>query len=136
MDTPPGCQGRILVVDDDLQVRTLAARALAAEGFDVLQAPDALTALDLLSDPLGAYVGLVVTDIVMPGMRGDELGRRLHQLRPTLPVLYMSAHSRPVLDFLTDAEIARCWISKPFSIAELVAKSRECCATRTPTEPA
>jgi DNA-binding response OmpR family regulator len=123
-------------VDDDPQVRTLAARALAAEGFDVLQAPDAFAALDLLTDPLGAYVGLVVTDIVMPGMQGDELGRRLHELRPTLPVLYMSAHSRPVLDFLTDAEIARCWISKPFSIAELVAKSRECCATRTPIEPA
>ena len=136
METPPGCKGRILVVDDDPQVRALAARALAADGFDVLQAPDALTALDLLSDPLGAYVGLVVTDIVMPGMQGDELGRRLHQLRPTLPVLYMSAYSRPLLDFLTEAEFAKCWLSKPFSIAELVAKSRECCVTRSPTESA
>jgi DNA-binding response OmpR family regulator len=135
VETPPGCKGRILVVDDDPQVRALAARALAADGFDVLQAPDGLTALDLLSDPLGKYVGLVVTDIVMPRMQGDELGRRLHQLRPTLPILYMSAHSRPVLDFLTETELARCWISKPFSIAELLARCRERCVTRTPAEP-
>ena len=39
MDTPPGCKGQILVVDDDPQVRGLAARALTADGFDVLQAP-------------------------------------------------------------------------------------------------
>ena len=71
----------------------------------------------------------------MPGIHGDELGRRLHHLRPTLPVLYMSAYSRPVLDFLSDTEFDKCWIPKPFRIAELVARCRERCATRTSTEP-
>jgi CheY-like chemotaxis protein len=95
VDTPSGSLGTILVVDDDVQVRALAARALAQEGFDVLQAPDANSALELLGEPLGHQVCLVITDIVMPGMQGHELGRILHGQRPTLPVLYMSGHSRP-----------------------------------------
>jgi CheY-like chemotaxis protein len=95
VDTPSGSGGTILVVDDDPQVRALAARALADAGFDVLQAADAARAVELLEDPLGAHVCLVITDIVMTRMRGDELGRVLHESRPTLPVLYMSASHTP-----------------------------------------
>lgn len=73
-------------MDDDRQVRALSARGLANAGFDVLQAEEAAHGLELLEDPLGAHVCLVITDIQMPGMQGDELGRLLHRLRPTLPV--------------------------------------------------
>ncbi|HEX2451657.1 MAG TPA: response regulator [Gemmatimonadales bacterium] len=132
MDTPSGSRGTVLVVDDDAQVRALAARALADEGFDVLQAPDAESALELLHDPLSANLCLVVTDIVMPGMGGDQLGRVLHDLRPTLPVLYMSGYSRPNLDFLPPTDLQHCWIEKPFSIQALVERARALC-TPTPT---
>jgi two-component system, cell cycle sensor histidine kinase and response regulator CckA len=121
-------------VDDDVQVRALAARALAREGFDVLQAPDANSALELLGEPFGHQVCLVITDIVMPGMRGDELGRILHGQRPALPVLYMSAHSRPDFTFLTPADLHYCWIEKPFSVQTLVERARALCShPRTPS---
>jgi two-component system, cell cycle sensor histidine kinase and response regulator CckA len=123
VDTPPGARGTILVVDDEPQVRALAARALAEDGFDVLQAPDAITALALLQDPLGARVALVVTDIVMPGLQGHELGRLLHHLMPTLPVLYMSGYARP--DF--NSEDVRHWLPKPFSLSDLVEMARALC---------
>jgi DNA-binding response OmpR family regulator len=114
-------------VDDDAQVRAVSARALADAGFDVLQAHDAITALNLLEDTLGAGVCLVITDVAMPGMTGDELGRKLHRVRPTLPVLYMSGHSRPNMDFLSESDLLQCWIDKPFSLATLVARARTLC---------
>ena len=127
MDTPSGSRGTILVVDDDAQVRAVSARALADEGFDVLQAPDAATALELLQDPVGAGVCLVVTDVAMPGMTGDELGRVLHCLRPTLPVLYMSGYSRPDFDFLTPGDLNLCWLQKPFTLSALVERAQALC---------
>ena len=127
MDTPSGSRGTILVVDDDAQVRAVAARALVEEGFDVLQAPDARSAIGLLHDPVGRLVCLVITDIVMPGMHGDELGRFLQHARPTLPVLYMSGYSRPHLDFLPPDALARCWLEKPFSLTALVQKALALC---------
>jgi two-component system cell cycle sensor histidine kinase/response regulator CckA len=127
VDTPSGSRGTILVVDDDAQVRAVAARALAQEGFDVLQAPDAGSALELLHDPLGSEACLVITDIVMPGMHGDELGRLLQRLRPTLPVLYMSGYSCPEFDFLPPGDLQHCWIEKPFSVQALVDKARALC---------
>lgn len=127
MNTPPGSRGTILVVDDDAQVRALAARALADQGFDVLQAPDAITAIGLLQDPLTPTVCLVITDINMPGMLGDEFGRLLHSSRPGLRVLYMSGYSRPDLDFLSPQELSQCWLEKPFTLATLVRKALALC---------
>lgn len=84
--------GRIvLVVDDEPGVRDLVCRTLQGEGYRTLEAAhggEALTLVETGSDP----IALVVTDVVMPGMDGRELGRRLAQSRPTLPVLYMSAY--------------------------------------------
>jgi two-component system cell cycle sensor histidine kinase/response regulator CckA len=127
VDTPSGSRGTILVVDDDAQVRAIAARALADEGFDVLQAPDARSAIGLLHDPVGRQVCLVITDIVMPGMHGDDLGRFLQHTRPTLPVLYMSGYSRPHLDFLSPQALAHCWLQKPFSPTTLVQRALALC---------
>jgi DNA-binding response OmpR family regulator len=55
-------------------------------------------------------------------MNGDELGRLLRGLRPTLPVLYLSSHSAPTLDFLRPGELERCWLAKPFTPRRLIAK--------------
>jgi CheY-like chemotaxis protein len=89
----------VLVVDDEPQVRALSARVLVDAGFDVLEAGDAVEALAHLQAPGGgSEIRLVITDIVMPGMQGDELGRLTRYLRPALPVLYMSGYARPDLD--------------------------------------
>lgn len=124
MGIGPGHRPTVLVVDDDAQVRALTARALAGEGLPVLEAANALHALVLLEDPKTPLLSLLVTDIVMPGMSGEVLGRLLHERRPALPVLYMSGGPRPAFDFLTAEELERCWLSKPFSVAQLRRKVR------------
>jgi two-component system, cell cycle sensor histidine kinase and response regulator CckA len=116
----------VLVVDDDPQVRAITVRALAEAGFVTLEATNPIDALALLQDPHHHEIHLLITDIVMPGMSGDDLGRLLHRTHPTLPVLYMSGYSLPHFEFLTPDELEHCWISKPFDISELVQKAKEC----------
>jgi signal transduction histidine kinase/CheY-like chemotaxis protein len=81
----------VLVVEDEPLVRTLSGRVLEAEGYSVLTAESGTAALDLLERH--AYpVSLVLTDVAMAGISGRELGRRLAEERPGVPVLYMSGH--------------------------------------------
>jgi DNA-binding NtrC family response regulator len=124
----------VLVVDDDVQVRAVAARAISDDGFHVLQVSDPVQALAVLQGPEGDDICLVVTDIVMPGMTGDDLGRLLRNLRPTLPVLYISGHSRPAFDFLSETELARCWLAKPFPLSALVTMVRQLCELPSPAD--
>ena len=112
----------ILVVDDDPVVRSITSRALGGLGHAVLEAEDGLHALAVLQEEIGIEIRLVITDIRMPGMSGDDLGRVLRHLRPTLPVLYVSGYSAPSLDFRGAGELERCWLAKPFTPARLVAK--------------
>ncbi|HET8623974.1 MAG TPA: response regulator [Gemmatimonadales bacterium] len=112
----------VLVVDDDPAVRAVATRGLVLAGYDVLQAHDGVHALELLQETDHPPIKLVVVDVVMPGLRGDDLGRLLHHTHPSLPVLYMSGFSAPVLDFLSEREFARRWLIKPFKLEELTAK--------------
>jgi CheY-like chemotaxis protein len=81
----------ILVVDDEQGLRDLVCRTLRAEGYRTLEAAHGGEALELVESGPDT-IDLVITDVVMPGMDGRELGRRLARSRPTLPVLYMSAY--------------------------------------------
>jgi CheY-like chemotaxis protein len=80
----------VLVVDDEQSVRDLLCRALRDDGYRTLEAGHGAEALNLVE--AGDPIDLVITDVVMPGMDGRELGRRLAQSRPALPVLYISAY--------------------------------------------
>jgi CheY-like chemotaxis protein len=82
----------ILVAEDEDMVRELTCRVLRDFGYTVLEARDGVEALKLM-DQRGRPVDLVVSDVVMPEMGGRELGERLRQLWPTLPVLYVSGYT-------------------------------------------
>ena len=82
----------ILVADDEEGVRTWIGRLLRDCGYTVLEARDGAEALRLYADH-AATVRLVLTDLVMPGMDGREIGERLATRAPHLPVLYMSAYT-------------------------------------------
>jgi CheY-like chemotaxis protein len=92
---------RILVVEDDDAIRNLVDRALREVGYETCVAPNGLEALGLLETE--ASCDLLLTDLLMPEMSGDELVRRARALRPELKVLYLTAYSnrlfseRPVL---------------------------------------
>jgi len=74
---------RILVVDDSLLARRTTVEFLEEQGYVVLEASDAIQALQLIRE--GSF-DLVVMDIQMPGMDGVEATKQAHELQPALPV--------------------------------------------------
>jgi CheY-like chemotaxis protein len=110
--------GRVLVVEDETQVREVAARFLRRAGYEVLTAADAATALGLLTSA-GSF-DLVLTDSAMPGMRGEDLATEIAQVQPGLPVLLMSGYRDPARRPTSTAVAA--FIQKPFTMPALLAE--------------
>jgi CheY-like chemotaxis protein len=116
-DGPPSAQGRVaLLVEDDSLVRAMAVRVLVQAGYTVLEAPQGRAALDLVQRHRGR-LDIVITDIGLPEMDGHELGRRLREERPDVPVLYMSGYG--------DADSVGPLLRKPFAPDVLVHKVNE-----------
>jgi CheY-like chemotaxis protein len=115
----PGAAGRatILVVDDQEDVREVAAGQLEALGYRVVQATSGETALDLLKGRAG--VDLLMADYAMPGMSGTELARSALASRPDLPVLLVTgyADTTPMEGEVPHARL----LKKPYRMAELSA---------------
>jgi DNA-binding response OmpR family regulator len=121
-ERPTRGSGTIMVVDDEPMVRALAQRALEAYGYTVLEAEDGREALQVLATEVGAKVALVLADLVMPGMGGRELGTRLHESHPGVPVLFMSAHTGDELARRRLLSPGIWFLQKPFTPDELVAQ--------------
>ncbi len=125
-DPGPAASGTttILVVEDDPGVRRLTERILSGAGYAVLVAPDGTAALEALATYPGR-VGLVVTDVSMPMMGGEELARRIAAAHPGTRVLLMSGYPGSVAT--TDGIVppGTHLLGKPFTAAELTAKVRE-----------
>jgi DNA-binding response OmpR family regulator len=111
---------RILVVDDDATVSEVVARYLQREGFLVETVADGRTALDrALSEP----PDLVVLDLMLPGVDGLEICRRLRALAP-VPIVILTARGRES-DRIIGLDLgADDYVAKPFSTKELVARVR------------
>jgi PAS domain S-box-containing protein len=109
---------RILLVDDDTDVRTVAAATLEAAGYQVIQAASGAAALEILSHA-GTQVGLMVVDVAMPGINGVELAKIIRLTVPTLPIVFMTGYAdASLLPADTRDEILR----KPFAPGELEAR--------------
>ena len=120
---PPTGTETILVVEDDASVRRLAVLGLRSNGYTVLEAPDAAHALELAA--AGAYVDLLVSDVVMPGMRGPELAARLRVLLPSARLLLVSGHADRNEPFRDDEGNVMQLLPKPFTPDRLSRKVRE-----------
>jgi len=114
----------ILLVEDEVSIRTLARKVLESEGYRVIEAkggPDALERARGSGDP----IHLLVTDLVMPGMAGTELASRLLESRPELRVLYMSGYSDDAVVRHGLLEHHHHFLPKPFTPQVLQRKVRE-----------
>ena len=122
---PGGCE-TILVVEDEVAVRTVARMALRRLGYTVLEADNAPAALRLWSE-LAGRVDLLFTDIVMPGgMSGHELAARLQLQRPELKVLFCSGYTREVEQYDVTDGASRNFLPKPYKAGELAEAVRRC----------
>ena len=122
---PAGRGESVLIAEDDAAVRRVAERILQTAGYRVTACPGGIEALEALDDP-GMHYDLLLADVVMPGMRGDDLARRAVAMRPGLPVLFMSGYSddAPPNDLgPTSGRVA--FIDKPFDAGALLEHLRD-----------
>ena len=130
---PAGRGEAVLIAEDDPAVRRVAERILSSAGYAVLSAGGGPEALELLDDA-DRSVDLLLSDIVMPGMRGDDLARRAVAMRPGLHVLFMSGYSdqAPPSDLGPTAG-GTDFIDKPFDAGTLLERIRELLRTGAAT---
>jgi two-component system cell cycle sensor histidine kinase/response regulator CckA len=108
----------VLLAEDDSRVRGLLSRLLEAAGYSVLEAANGEDALDMATS-FDGVIDVLVTDAVMPGIRGRELADRLCVLLPDLKVLFISGYTDDRI--ITDgASATRRFLQKPFGNAELL----------------
>jgi two-component system cell cycle sensor histidine kinase/response regulator CckA len=114
----------ILLVEDEDQVRNVACGILRRHGYTVIHARGGEEALLLIANRTGT-IDLLMTDVVMPGMSGPELAKRLGEVRPNTRVLCMSGYTddAAVRHGVIDAELA--YLQKPLTVETLTRKVRE-----------
>jgi two-component system cell cycle sensor histidine kinase/response regulator CckA len=109
----------ILMVEDEDDLRLITSRILTRAGYHVLAASGGAQAVHLAQTHPGP-IHLLLTDVIMPKMTGNEVAARIRTIRPEIPVLYMSGYAQPVLTengTLPDGVII---IEKPFTSHELL----------------
>jgi two-component system cell cycle sensor histidine kinase/response regulator CckA len=119
-----GGSERILVVEDEPQVRNVLVRALQGAGYDVVPAAHPLAALELSPDEL-RQVKLLVTDVVMPGLDGKELASELCRRLPELRVLYLSGYTQDAIAEHGVLETGTQLLPKPFTGTQLLSRVRD-----------
>ena len=120
-----GEQGEtILLVEDDKDVRTYLSDALRGLNYRVLSAADATIALKLLAEDQ-LRIDILLTDIVMSGMNGRELGKKATKLRPRLKVLYMTGYSRNAVVHQDRLDQGVDLLQKPISTQVLASRLRD-----------
>jgi PAS domain S-box-containing protein len=124
----------ILVVEDNKDVRAIALATLNRYGYHVLEAPDGESALNLIRSYKGP-VHLLITDVIMPGMGGNQLAGQVRVLRPNTKVLFMSGYTDESISRYGVLKPGLALLSKPFTPEALAKKVREVLDTRPPPTP-
>ena len=114
----------ILLVEDQRAVRELARTVLAGRGYSVIEAQDPEEAVRLADDH-GSEIHLLLTDVVMPGMSGYDLAKRLKAQLPDLRVLYMSGYAYDQFPEGGTVKEGSAFLQKPFTPNVLAQRVRE-----------
>ena len=125
---------RILVIEDDQLIRSLAATILRERGYEVLEAPDGRGALELCQE-LDKPIDLLITDIGAPGMSGEDLMGFFAVKYPDLAIIHMSGFSR---QYLHDSHIipaSSLFLGKPFTVQELLGKVQQALESARAKDP-
>jgi PAS domain S-box-containing protein len=132
-ETKPGTAHReapagwetILLVEDEQMVRNLAARALREQGYSVVEASNGEEALRIAGDHAGKEIHLLLTDMIMPRMNGQELAERLTRSHPHMRVLFMSGYTNRGIVQHGMLKEGALFLPKPFTLEGLTHRVRE-----------
>lgn len=114
--SPPG----VLLVDDEAVIRMFVSRVLANNGYEVWEAANGQEALRLAAGK-GA-IHLLLTDMLMPGMSGRELAKKMLAAHPYIKVLYMSGYTNDIMVSQGRLDPGMDFLQKPFSMDQLLAQ--------------
>ena len=115
---------RILLVEDDKSIRLTVSETLSSEGFRVSSFKDGLSALDFINNDIKKDVDLIILDLMLPGLNGLELCRKIRNDEDYTPILILSAKDNES-DRVLGLEVgADDYLTKPFGLNELIARSR------------
>jgi two-component system, cell cycle sensor histidine kinase and response regulator CckA len=128
VEVPNGTE-TVLLTEDEADVREIARQFLESGGYRVIEAKDGAEAIQLARYSK-QKIDLLVTDMVMPGMTGQELAVHLQQELPGLCVIFMSGYSEHAATEMVDADPGVRLLTKPFSRAALLRAVREILGTK------
>ena len=114
----------VLLTEDEQDVREIARQFLESGGYQVIEAKDASEAIRLAGENNG-NIDLLVTDMVMPGLSGQELAARLQSEHPGLCVVFMSGYSEHAATEMANADPSVRLLTKPFSRTTMLRAVRE-----------
>jgi PAS domain S-box-containing protein len=131
---PPGLPGEtILLAEDEDSLRLLTNRILTRHGYTVIAASNGREALELATRH-AASIDLILTDVIMPHMNGQDLARTLQAAHPGLPVIYMSGYAEPMLASRNTLPAGINLLSKPITEHQILAAIRRELDTRRGNE--
>jgi len=124
-----------LLVEDEESVRELVRLTLVSRGYKVLEAENGESGLQIAED-FKDQIDILITDVVMPGIGGRELAKKLLVLRPGISVLFLSGYTEDAVITLGVVGPAVAFLQKPFTLQNLAKKVREVLRLRCDSAPA
>lgn len=123
VDKPPEGGAKVLVVEDDELVRKFVVQALMEAGFTIREAEGGEEALALIEKD-GFIPDLLLSDLVMRGMNGRALYERIHEMLPSIRVIYMSGYAKNIISSQGILNEGLTFLQKPFAVPVLLDKVR------------
>jgi two-component system cell cycle sensor histidine kinase/response regulator CckA len=117
-------RGTILVVDDDESVRMLTRKVLETAGYSVLTAPDGRQGIEAVSQN-GESISLVLIDLIMPQMRGDEAAKEMRNLKDGIKILFLSGYNDLQVSGVHGGPDKGEIMMKPYKVTKLLEKIQE-----------
>ena len=117
-------EGTVLLVEDEAAVRMFGARALRNKGYKVLEADNGEGALEVIGSA-GQPIDLIISDVVMPGMDGHTLIKRVRRELPDVKVILMSGYAEDVSAAEIERDPTIHFLAKPFTLKGLAGKVKE-----------
>jgi len=114
----------VLLAEDEQDVREVTREFLESAGYTVLEAPGGDAALEISGAHSGT-IDLLITDMIMPGISGQELARKMRALRDGIRVIYMSGYSEHAAGEAAKCDVAAVVLTKPFSRSVLLRTVRD-----------
>jgi two-component system, cell cycle sensor histidine kinase and response regulator CckA len=129
-----GCE-TVLLVEDEESVRELVRVTLASRGYNVLEAENGECGLRI-AEGFKKHIDILITDVMMPGIGGRELARKLLLLRPGISVLYLSGYTEDSVITHGALGPSTAFLQKPFTLQNLAKKVREVLRSKSAPPPA